>query len=109
MRAGMTPGDAVGIMQAKAPGTKRIALPGAPAKNKTAEKKAPAKGKAKGAKKKIYFITGHGELLPSDTEGRGFSQAKEALEASRYTVAALVLVEKDNVPVDDDMLIFVDE
>lgn len=61
---------------------------------------------AKGAKKKIYFITGHGELLPSDTEGRGYSQAKEALEASRYTVADLVLVEKDKIPEDADMLIF---
>lgn len=60
---------------------------------------------AKGDKKKLYFTTGHGELLDSDTGPRGFSQAKESLEASRYTVQQLALVEKDKVPEDAELLL----
>jgi len=60
---------------------------------------------AKGEKKKVYFTTGHGELMASNTGPKGFSQAKEALEGSRYEVADLATVEKEAIPADAEILI----
>ncbi len=59
----------------------------------------------KGDKKKVYFTTGHGEMMASDTSQKGFSQAKEALEGSRYEVADLATVEKEAIPADAEILI----
>ncbi len=60
---------------------------------------------AKGDKKKIYFTSGHGELLPSETGPKGFSQAKESLEGSRYDVKDLLLAQSEAVPADAEILI----
>ncbi len=60
---------------------------------------------AKGDKKKIYFTSGHGERLPSDSAAGGFSQAKESLEGSRYAVAELALVEKEKIPEDAEIVL----
>jgi len=53
---------------------------------------------AKGDKKKLYFLIGHGEHLISDTGREGMSEMKDQLEAGRYNVADLNLLEKDKVP-----------
>lgn len=59
-------------------------------------------------KKKVYFITGHGEH-PIDGEGsaedQGFQFAKQALENENYTVEPLLLAAKGEVPDDADVLI----
>lgn len=60
---------------------------------------------AKGDKKKIYFISGHGERLASDSGREGYSEMKESLESSRYKVEELMLVDKDKVPADAEILI----
>lgn len=60
---------------------------------------------AKGEKKKIYYVSGHGEKLLSDTGKEGFSEMKEQLEGGRYTVEELILAEKGAVPADADIII----
>jgi ABC-type uncharacterized transport system involved in gliding motility auxiliary subunit len=60
---------------------------------------------AKGEKKKIYYISGHGEKLLSDTGKEGYSEMKEQLESGRYRVEELVLAEKGAVPADADILV----
>lgn len=60
---------------------------------------------AKGEKKKIYFTTGHGERLVSDAGREGFSQVKETLEAGRYNVQELLLMEKDKIPTDAEIVV----
>ncbi|MBI4405354.1 MAG: Gldg family protein [Deltaproteobacteria bacterium] len=60
---------------------------------------------AKGEKKKIYFVTGHGEKLLSDSGRDGYSEMKETLESGRYKTEELVLVDKDKVPPDADILV----
>jgi ABC-type uncharacterized transport system involved in gliding motility auxiliary subunit len=60
---------------------------------------------AKGEKKKIYYISGHGEKLLSDTGKEGFSEMKEQLEGGRYKVEELILAEKGAVPADADIII----
>jgi ABC-type uncharacterized transport system involved in gliding motility auxiliary subunit len=60
---------------------------------------------AKGEKKKIYYISGHGEKLLSDTSKEGYSEMKEQLESGRYKVEELILAEKGAIPADADMII----
>ncbi len=60
---------------------------------------------AKGDKKKIYFLSGHGERLPSDTGKEGYSEMKDALENGRYKVEDLVLLDKEKVPADAEIII----
>ncbi len=60
---------------------------------------------AKGEKKKLYFVTGHGEKLPNETNRDGFSEIKESLENSRYKVEELTLVDKDKVPADAEIVV----
>jgi ABC-type uncharacterized transport system involved in gliding motility auxiliary subunit len=60
---------------------------------------------AKGEKKKIYFISGHGERLTSTTSSEGYSELKEILEAGRYKVDELILYEKGEVPNDAELLV----
>ncbi len=59
----------------------------------------------KGDKKKIYFLSGHGERLATDSGKEGYSEMKETLENSRYQVEELLLVDKDKVPADCEILI----
>ena len=60
---------------------------------------------AKGTKKKVYFLSGHGERLPSDTSENGYSKMKESLTSSRYNVDELVLLDKESIPADAEILI----
>jgi len=60
---------------------------------------------AKGDKKKIYFLNGHKERLIADTTAEGYSQAKEALESGRYQVSELMLLDKDKVPGDAEIVV----
>lgn len=60
---------------------------------------------AKGDKKKLYNITGHGERLMSDTGREGYTEMKEALESGRYKVEDLPLLEKGAVPADAELVI----
>lgn len=59
----------------------------------------------KGEKKKVYFLTGHGERLATDSGKEGYSEMKESMESSRYQVEELLLVDKDKVPADCEVLI----
>jgi len=58
----------------------------------------------KGGKKKLYYLSGHGERLLSDTSREGFSEMKEALESSRYEVQELILVDKGEIPADAELI-----
>lgn len=58
----------------------------------------------KGGKKKLYYLSGHGERLLSDTGREGYSEVREALENTRYQVEELVLVEKAEIPSDAELL-----
>jgi ABC-type uncharacterized transport system involved in gliding motility auxiliary subunit len=51
-------------------------------------------------KKKVYYLTGHGEADPGNTEATGASAAKQALEGENLEVATLVLANQENVPDD---------
>ena len=59
---------------------------------------------AKGDKKKLYYVSGHGEKLLTDTGKEGYSEMREQLEGGRYKVEELILVEKGVVPADADIL-----
>jgi ABC-type uncharacterized transport system involved in gliding motility auxiliary subunit len=60
---------------------------------------------AKGDKKKIYFVSGHGERIPSDTGREGMSKIKQTLEESRYSVQELALMQVDKIPADADIVV----
>ncbi len=60
---------------------------------------------SKGDKKKIYFVSGHGEKLLSETGKEGYSEIKEQLESGRYKVEELILVEKGLVPDDASIIV----
>jgi ABC-type uncharacterized transport system involved in gliding motility auxiliary subunit len=51
-------------------------------------------------KKKVYYLTGHGEADPGSTENTGASSAKSALEGENLEVATLVLANQEDVPGD---------
>ena len=55
--------------------------------------------------KKIYFVQGHGEKDPSDTDRQGYSEAKKALESQGYTVGTVNLASEGKVPADAKVLI----
>jgi ABC-type uncharacterized transport system involved in gliding motility auxiliary subunit len=52
------------------------------------------------AKKKIYFLKGHGEASPSDEKGAGASAVRGGLEDENVTVAELLLANEKEVPAD---------
>ncbi len=58
------------------------------------------------AKKKVYFLTGHGEpnISDSDTE-QGYALVKEALENENYQVSELLLSSRKDVPKDTSLLV----
>jgi gliding motility-associatede transport system auxiliary component len=56
-------------------------------------------------KKKIYFLEGHGERDPDNTEALGYSAAKQALERDGFAVEKLLLLKTANVPGDADALV----
>jgi ABC-type uncharacterized transport system involved in gliding motility auxiliary subunit len=55
--------------------------------------------------KKVYFIQGHGEKDPANTDRTGYSFAKKALEDQSYQVAAINLAVEGKVPEDAKVLI----
>ncbi|VAX32019.1 hypothetical protein MNBD_NITROSPINAE05-1085 [hydrothermal vent metagenome] len=59
----------------------------------------------KDEKKKIYFLEGHGERNPNNTEGQGYSSAKKALERDGFQVEQLLLLQAGKVPDDADALV----
>jgi ABC-type uncharacterized transport system involved in gliding motility auxiliary subunit len=56
--------------------------------------------------KKIYFVQGHGEKDPADTERQGYSVAKKALEDQNFKVDVANLAKEGKVPPDAKVLIF---
>ena len=56
-------------------------------------------------KRKVYFLTGHGEGDPADQEVTGYSRAKLALEDENIQVESLLLVNREDVPEDADAVI----
>lgn len=60
----------------------------------------------KGEAKNIYFLQGHGERDIADTERRGYSAAKKALEDANYNVKPLsLLAEKPEIPADATIVV----
>jgi len=59
----------------------------------------------KGGKKKLYYVSGHGERLLSDTGREGFSEMKAALENGRYEVEELILLEQGKIPSDAELVL----
>ncbi len=56
-------------------------------------------------RKKVYFLTGHGERSLDDTKSGGLSVAKKALENEGYEVAPLNLLTQGTIPKDAAVLI----
>jgi hypothetical protein len=58
-------------------------------------------------KKKIYFLAGHGEMRPDDTDGaHGLSQLRDELRQRNYDLAVLDLSQTHKIP-DDAALIII--
>ncbi len=61
---------------------------------------------AQKAPKKAYFLTGHGEPNIEDAQGEdGYAAAASALRNEGFEVAAVSLIDKENVPKDATILI----
>jgi hypothetical protein len=58
-------------------------------------------------RKKIYFVTGHGELGISDTDPRGLSVLRNELRVRNFVVDGLDLTAARGVPADASLLIIV--
>jgi ABC-type uncharacterized transport system involved in gliding motility auxiliary subunit len=50
--------------------------------------------------RKVYYLQGHGEKEPNDTERDGFSAASGLLRRDNYMVERLVLAQQNDVPTD---------
>ena len=55
--------------------------------------------------KKVYFLTGHGELSPASNGDEGFSAAKAQIEKQNLKTGDLVLLQAAEVPKDASLLI----
>ncbi len=55
--------------------------------------------------KKVYFVQGHGEKDPGDTERTGYSDAKKALEDQGFKVDTVNLASAGKVPLDAKVLV----
>ncbi|MDR1726527.1 MAG: GldG family protein [Acidobacteriota bacterium] len=55
--------------------------------------------------KKVYFISGHGEKDPDDSDRFGYALAKKALEEQGYAVDKANLVAEGKVPEDANVLV----
>ncbi|MCB0404216.1 MAG: GldG family protein [Bdellovibrionales bacterium] len=60
---------------------------------------------AKGEKRKIYFLKGHAEHSITDTGREGYSDMKASLTSGRYDVEELLLLDKEAVPGDADIIV----
>lgn len=55
--------------------------------------------------KKVYFVQGHGEKEPNDTERTGYSEAKKGLEDQGFKVETVNLATEGKVPLDARVLV----
>ena len=53
-----------------------------------------------GMERAVYFMQGHGEKNPADTERSGYSAVSGALQRDNYKVGPLVLAQEKDVPAD---------
>jgi ABC-type uncharacterized transport system involved in gliding motility auxiliary subunit len=60
-----------------------------------------------GAKRKVYFLQGHGERDPNSSERGGYSVVKSALERENYGVERLALIQAGAVPDDATAVVVV--
>jgi ABC-type uncharacterized transport system involved in gliding motility auxiliary subunit len=58
------------------------------------------------AERKVYFLQGHGEKEPNDTERDGYSAVSGSLRRDNYVVERLVLAQQNDVP-DDATVVLV--
>jgi len=58
-----------------------------------------------GTQRKLYFLQGHGERDPLNSERQGYSTIKTALERENYAIERLPLVQKGAVPDDATALV----
>jgi len=58
-----------------------------------------------GRQQKAYFVQGHGERGPEDSERRGYSTIASALGSDNFAQASLVLAQQNEVPADATVLI----
>lgn len=56
-------------------------------------------------KKKICFVTGHGEKSIEDTDPDGINKLKEAILAENYDVAELLTLREEEIPGDCEILV----
>lgn len=56
-------------------------------------------------RKKVYFLTGHGEHGLDDAGKNGYSAVKEALESENYEVKPLLLLRAEAVPADASVVV----
>ncbi len=56
-------------------------------------------------KKKIYFLTGHGENDINDVSEKGFSKTKDALENEGYEIKTILLAREKEIPEDASVFI----
>lgn len=56
-------------------------------------------------KRRLYFITGHGEYNTEDSSTTGYSTLKNSLESRNFSVHALWLETKNKIPEDCDCLV----
>ena len=55
--------------------------------------------------RKVYFLQGHGEKEPNDTERDGYSALSEMLRRDNYMVERLVLAQQKDVPADATVVV----
>jgi len=58
-----------------------------------------------GAKRKVYFLQGHGERDPNNSERGGYSTMRSALERENYGMERLALIQVGPVPEDATALV----
>ena len=56
-------------------------------------------------KRKVYFLQGHGERDPQNSERAGYSEVRAALERENYTIDQLALIQRGAVPDDATVLV----
>ena len=56
-------------------------------------------------KKRIYFLSGHGEKDIDDTERTGYGMVRKILEDQNYEVKKLILMQVEDVPLDASVLV----
>lgn len=55
--------------------------------------------------RKVYFLTGHGEYNPEDTDEEGYSQVKRSLDSRNYSVDNLNLLSSNEIPDDANVIV----